>query len=258
MGLLPARLRKAGQNVGSNLRSGRHVEAYAIFVLGLALAVLSVLEVGDQRWLFAGLLIGVSFLVFHSTLSDTRAAIGVELRDREDFTPFSDILTDVHELWVYGPTANSVLVNVADIRRHILQRAGSVRVIVQDPANTAAVDATKLQLDDNLDFLSSLRISVDTLARLQTSHPGRIRYALLPMNPGFSMLIVNPNRHDGYLILELQGFKDDNINDRMHMVLGRQDAGRWFDYWVKRFQAMWTASQEQAAPVAPQPKPDNP
>jgi hypothetical protein len=244
MGLL-TRLQKTGRDVGANIRSGRHIEAYATLVLGVTLIVLSVLDIGDDRWLFAGILVGISFLVFHTTITDTRAPIGVELRDREAFTPFSDLLQNVDELWVYGPTANSVLVNVADIRRHILERAGSVRFIVQDPDQTAAVEATKLQLDDNLDFLSSLRISVDTLRRLKASQPDHVQYALLSMNPGFSLLIVNPTRHDGYLVLEMQGFKDDNINDRMHMVLSRQEASRWFSYWVGRFETMWTVAIEQ-------------
>ncbi|TDW18976.1 hypothetical protein EV650_5579 [Kribbella kalugense] len=244
MGVL-SRLRKAGRDIGANVRSGRHIEAYATLVLGVALIVLSVLDVGDDRWLFAGILVGISFLVFHTTLTDTRASIGVELLDRDSFTPFSDLLHNVDELWVYGPTANSILVNVADIRRHILERAGSVRFIVQDPDQVEAVEASKLQLDDNLDFLSSLRISVGTLRRLQAGYPERVRYALLPMNPGFSLLVVNPRRHDGYLVLEMQGFKDDNINDRMHMVLDRQDASRWFTYWTDRFDAMWSAAAEQ-------------
>jgi hypothetical protein len=242
---LPARLRTAGQQIGTNLRTGRHVEAYAVFVLGLGLIVLSVLEVGDQRWLFAGILVGISFLVFQTTLTDPQPPIGVELQDREAFTPFADLLHDVDELWVYGPTANSILINVADIRRHILKRAGSVRFIVQDPNKLAAVEATKIQLDDNLDFLSSLRISVGTLGRLKADYPNCVHYGLLPMNPGFSLLIVNPKRHDGYVVLEMQGFKDENIKDRMHMTLSRQEASRWFDYWLARFEAMW----EQSTPL---------
>jgi hypothetical protein len=250
MGLL-TRLKGAGEQVGANIRLGRHIEAYAIFVLGLALAVLGVLDVANERWLFAGLLVGISFLVFHSTVQDQPPPVGVELAGREAFPPLSDTLDQATELWVYGPTANSILVNVADIRRHVLQRAGSVRFIVQDPGRPATLEATKLQLDDNLDFLASLRMSLETLVRLKATAPEQVRYALLPMNPGFSLLVVNPDNHDGYVVLEIQGFQDDNINDRMHMVLTREHAGRWFDYWVRRYEAMWKAAEEQPATSRP-------
>lgn len=245
------RVRRGLVRIGRDLRAGRHLEAYSIFALGLALALLGVLDVGDDRWLIAGLLVGVSFLVFRTTSSGPTSTIGTELADRRAFPPFADVLRDATELWVYGPTANSILVNVADIRQHILDRAGTVRFIVQDPANVSTVTATKLQLDDNLDFVSALEMSIDTLRRLRASRPAQVTYGLLPMNPGFSLLVVNPKRHDGYVVLELQGFQDDNIADRMHVVINRAETGRWFDYWVRRFELMWNASTEQQPELTP-------
>jgi len=188
------RIRRGGRQVAENLRAGQFIEAYSVFVVGLALAILSVLDVGDDRWLFAGILVGVSFLVFRTTVAGARAEVAVQLANRRMFKPLVDILADVDELWVYGPTANSILVNVADIRQHVLERAGRVRFIVQDPANASAIEATKLQLDDNLDFSSTLEMSLDTLRRLRSSLPSQVNYRLLPMNPGFSLVAVNPRR----------------------------------------------------------------
>jgi hypothetical protein len=33
------------------------------------------------------------------------------------------------------------------------------------------------------------------------------------------------------------GFKDDNITNRMHIIIRRIDSPRWFTYWVTGFEA---------------------
>jgi hypothetical protein len=67
------------------------------------------------------------------------------------------------------------------------------------------------------------------------------------VNPGFSLVIVNADDPGGYVIFESHGFKDDNIADRMHIVIHRADSPRWFTYWVTRFEAMWNNAEPPSA-----------
>jgi len=39
------------------------------------------------------------------------------------------------------------------------------------------------------------------------------------------------------------GFKDENIAERMHIVIRRHESPRWFSYWVARFDAMWQTAK---------------
>jgi len=101
-----------------------------------------------------------------------------------------------------------------------------------------------MQLDDNIDFRQALASSIATLNRLTQTARGAVEYRLLGLNPGFSIMIVNPSTHDAYLVLETHGFQDESIADRMHVVISKRESSRWFSYWQARFEAIWNAASE--------------
>lgn len=232
-----------------NIREGKHREAYGLFVVGVALVILGLFNIVSSHTLLSIILLALTFLVF-DTASDRPSQppeLDLVLQSRETFGPFSKLLPGLNDLRIYGPTAVNVLVASADIRRFILDRGGTVRVIIEEQT-PEAISSANIQLDDNLDFEQTLRSSEATLAKLATS-PG-FNYRLLPINPGFSLLIANADDPDGYIIFESQGFKDENIADRMHIVIRRQDSPKWFFYWIARYDAMWTCAVEPLTPVA--------
>jgi len=235
-----------------DVRNGRHREAYALFLVGVALVVLGLVGLASSQVLLSTILLALSFLVFHTAAeaSDRKPALDQVLRSREAFSTFSKLLPGVRDLRIYGPTAVNVLVNAADIRRFVLNQGGAVRVIVQDDS-PEAVAQTAEQLDDNLDLARTLHSSLATLSKL-AAEPG-FSYRKLAANPGFSLVIVNANESSGYVIFESQGFKDENIADRMHIIIGRHESPRWFSYWVARFEAMWEAAQLAPSSSLPGP-----
>lgn len=231
-----------------DLRHGRHREAYALFLIGVALAVLGLIGVADDTVLLSAILLALSFLVFHTAaeVSGQRMELDEVLRSREDFGPFSKLLQGTRDLRIYGPTAVNILVNSADIRRFVLEKGGKVRVIVQDQDPRVLANAAA-QLDDNLDLSSTLSNSLAILARL-SAEPG-FAYRTLRASTGFSLVVVNAEDPGGYVIFESHGFKDDNIADRMHIVISRRESPRWFSYWVARYDAMWSAAKPIAPPI---------
>jgi hypothetical protein len=246
------RLRDLTRRTLDDIRIGRHREAYALFIIGIVLAVLGLAGVVNRSVLLGAILIALSYLVFHTALdaSDQRPALDQVLRDRQAFGAFSQLLPGVRDLRIYGPTAVNVLVNSADIRRFVLQPGGTVRVIVNDD-ESALLEKTALQLDDNLELRSTLHNSLAILSKLAAT-PG-CSYRKLPVNPGFSLVIVNPDDIGGYVIFESQGFKDENIADRMHIVIERSESPRWFAYWVTRFEAMWDTAKQFPPSTGPMP-----
>ena len=60
-------------------------------------------------------------------------------------------------------------------------------------------------------------------------------------------MIVNRERPDAYLIFEPHGFKDENIADRMHIVIRKADSLRWFSYWLDRYEAMWDSAKSPSS-----------
>jgi hypothetical protein len=243
-----ATLKDLSRRTVEDLRNGRHREAYALFLIGAVLAALGLLGVADVTVLLSAILLALSFLVFHTAAEATgqRPDLDEVLRSREDYGPFSKLLLGTRDLRVYGPTAVNVLVNSADIRRFVLNTGGTVKVIVQD-AGQAALAMAAAQLDDNFDLESTLNNSVAILDRL-AGEPG-FAYRRLDAITGFSLVVVNAADSDGYVIFESHGFKDDNITDRMHILIRKRESPRWFLYWLTRFDAMWEAATPPSSPI---------
>jgi hypothetical protein len=237
-----ATLRDVSKRTVEDIRHGRHREAYALFLVGVVLVVLGLVGVADVPVMLSAILLALSFLVFHTAAeaSGQKPALDHVLLSREDFGAFSKLLPGIRDLRIYGPTGVNVLVNSADIRRFVLASGGSVKVIVQDD-DPRTLGQAAMQLDDNLDLQMTLQSSLAILERM-AAVPG-FNYRTLPVNPGFSLVIVNARDPGGYVIFESHGFKDENIADRMHILIKRYESPRWFAYWVERFEAMWEAAK---------------
>jgi hypothetical protein len=235
------------RHVMEDIRLGRHREAYTLFVVGVVLTVLGLSGVVGTKYMLSAILAALTFLVFETAAASGGGTRPLEqvLRTREDFGAFAKILPGVRDLWIYGPTAVSVLTNAADIRRFVLRAGGKVRVLTL-AEDQRALDLAAIQLDDNLDLAQTLRNSLATAAKFG-AEPG-FSHRQLFVNPGFSLIIVNPYDPKGYVIYECHGFKDDNIADRMHITISKADSPRWFNYWIERYEAMWEAAQPPVPP----------
>lgn len=228
-----------------DIHGSRHLEAYALFLTGMALVVLGLVGVVGESVTLSAILLALSFLVFHTTVRDgsRKTSLNQILGGRADLGAFNQRLPGIHDLRIYGPTAANLLDHAGDIRRFVLHPGGHVRVMVisdSRPARTLAA----IQLDDTLDLDHNLRRSLTILRKL--AHEPGFRYRRLPVNPGYGLVIVNADDPDGYVIFESHGFKDDNVADRMHVVIKREDSPRWFTYWVERYEAMWRTAKPPA------------
>jgi hypothetical protein len=237
-----ATVRELARHTLDDVRTGQHREAYALFLVGVAMVVLGLVGVADVSILLSAILLALSFLVFHTAVeaSNESPALDQVLHSRQDLGAFSKLLQEARDLRIYGPTAVNVLVNSADIKRFVLAPGGTVRVIVSDD-DPVTLAHTAIQLDDNLDLERTLHSTLAILDKLAAS-PG-FSYRKLPVNPGFSLVIVNAADSAGYLIFEPHGFMDENIADRMHIRISRHESPHWFSYWAARFDAMWEAAK---------------
>jgi hypothetical protein len=96
------------------------------------------------------------------------------------------------------------------------------------------------QLDPNNNLDHDITGSLFTLQRM--AGWGKLEYRLAPYNPGFSLLIVDPDGKDGRLTVEFFGFHNQLIDERMHILIERRTSQYWFEYWEKQYEIMWDAS----------------
>ncbi|MFJ3667181.1 hypothetical protein ACIPSE_12055 [Streptomyces sp. NPDC090106] len=253
------RLRRRLDPVLHDIRQGRHLEAYSLFAVGLVLVVLGLTHRVGTQTLLAFTVAALALLVFRTAAPPDPAPASPDevLRERQDLGPLRDLLERAEDLRVYGPTAINVLASAEDLRRLVLRRGGTARFVVLQPSGPALAQAA-VQLDDNLDLGPALHSSLGALRRLDR-HQG-FNWRTLPFNPGFSLLIVNGDRPDGTVVVEFHGFGDDTINTRMHLVLDRRTTPHWYEYWLRRFDAVWEAAEPEPpgllAPPASDPDPD--
>lgn len=226
-----------------DISEGRHLESYVVTAVALALAVLGLVDdaVPDSVKL-AVILAALALLVFQTTKpQETTVDLDAVLKDRQSFGSFRELIRGGKELWVYGPSVANVLRNDPDIQREILDRGGTVRVLMQNP-HSPVMSVMPRQynaihhLDD--DIQASLKVLRGLAASLKT---GTLEYGLIDHNPGFSLVVVDPDGADGRLVVEFHGYDTDRIIDRMHLDISRQQSQHWFEYWANQFDVMWQA-----------------
>lgn len=234
------------KRVLADVTAGRNIEAYVVTALAVVLAVIGVVDdVVPDSLKFAAILAALALLVFRTTTPENRLVdLDAVLLDRQSYGPFREFIQGAQTLWVYGPSAVNVLRSAPDIRRELLDRGGTLRVLIQDPDSPLGMDVLAQQLDKFYDLADDIKTALRTLDNMQRQSPGAVEYGVVPYSPGFSLLIVDPDGRDGRLVVEFYGYENAEIIDRMHIRIVRGQSQHWFEYWASQYELMWQARRD--------------
>ena len=249
----------AWRRIGRDLRNRRYVDAYSVAFVTFVLAVLSFVPdlVPDPvRW--AVLLAGVGLLVLRITIPESSVGnIDGLLHDRAAFDdrPIAERLKNAAEVWIFAPTAVNFLSQNSELLRTgaLSKPGGTVRVVVLNPANEAAIKLATRQLDDSVDYptqdVSATLQTTTHLLKSMASWPvrGSFGHKFVDYSPGFSLVAVDPNRRDGSVIVEFHGFHNEATSSRMHIEILRGQSDHWYAYWIEQFDRIWASA---VAPTA--------
>lgn len=238
----------------TDIRHLRNLDVYVVSAVALILALLGLIgDVVPDELKFSAILAALGLLVFNiSTPKTTKASLDDYLNDRTSFVPMPQLIKGAKKLWIYGPSAVNVLNqdNVIAIRDEILSKpGGEFRVMIQDPENTEALRIAVQQIDENIDFKvqdlpKAIQDSLLILNNIEKwKRNGMFEYRLLPFNPGFSMVAVDPDKSYGVVIVEFYGFYHEHTSSRMHIRLTRAESERWYTYWANQFDRMWATAR---------------
>ncbi|WP_061293845.1 hypothetical protein [Herbidospora cretacea] len=237
-----------------DLKARNHLDTYALTMVVFTFAILSLVSDAlddDLRW--AVLLSGVGLLIYRLTLAPAATPPADLLHDRSRFedNPLTPLLRDARDVRVFAPSAvNFLSPQMCELLRNtvLARRNGSVRVVVLDSAETSAIGIAARQLDDSLEFpiqrlpqsLASTVERMNLIAGWRSE--GTFAYRVFPYNPGFSLVLVDPDTPHGRLIVEFHGFHNPSTSSRMHLelVAGRDE--RWYRYWIQQFDRLWEAA----------------
>lgn len=238
------RLGRELQRIARDLFQGRNVESYLVVIVGLALVLLDIVgEVPTSTQLSVIIAALVVLIYRESRQTDKSLDLDSVLQDRTGYTPFREFVRGAREVWVYGASGVNALKGDSGLVSEVLDKGGKVRALIQDPAQTESIAILRQQLDKLNDLEIDLQSVLYTLRRVQAERSAAFEYRLLPYNPGFSLIIVNPNSRNGKVTVEFYGYHNDDIGKRMHIVIERDASQHWFDYWRDQFEMMWNAAR---------------
>lgn len=258
--MIPA-LQRFIKRIANDVASGKNLEAYFVTVFGFVLIVIDLLDnlsnadgdpaIPDSIKLTA-LLAAVLLLLFRDTRPEEQEIeMDKVLLDRQAYGPYREFLGDARTLWVYGPSAINV-VRDGSFVDSILEKGGSVHILIQNPKHTASMDILTRQLDQIYKLDTDIQQSVDILRRMNRIHP-KLEYKFLDYSPGFSMSIVDPDGRNGHLVIEYFGYQNKNIKSRMHINIRRSQSAFWFEYWEQQYRLMWAEALTDEAVFGVQP-----
>jgi hypothetical protein len=241
------------KRVLKDITAGRNIDAYVVTAVAVTLAVIGVVDdVVPDSLKFAAILAALALLVLNTTAPETQVVdLDAVLLDRQSYGQLREFIQGAQTLWVYGPSAVNVLRSASDIRREVLDRGGTLRVLIQNPDSPLGMDVLVRQLDKYFDLADDIKSALRTLDNMHRQSPDAVEYGLVPYSPGFSLVIVDPDGRDGRLIVEFYGYQNEEITDRMHISIARQQSQYWFEYWAGQFELMWQARHDpRSAPAS--------
>lgn len=230
------------RRVIDDLTNLRNVDAYVVGFIGIALIVIDVLGTVELDAYLSVMTAALVVLLLRTT-APTRTEVDLDnvLLDRQSYTPLREFIQGAHVVWVYGPSAVNVLRESAAFKREVLDRGGEMRVLLQDPDADSSMAILRQQLDPNNNLDHDIQGSLYTLDKMRDW--GKVDYRMLPYNPGFSLLVIDPDGKDGRLVVEFFGYHNNLIDDRMHILIERRSSQYWFEYWAKQYEIMWDAAR---------------
>lgn len=255
---------RRSSRVISDIRERKNIESYIAVATAIAFSVVSLFhETMPDQYRWSVLFAAIGLLVYRMTLSPVTVEMPSDLLgDRSEFEahPLSARLRDARDVRVFAPSGVNLLSEQTceHLRRTVLGRVGgSLRVVLLDPRQTAAVEIAARQLDGSLEYQfheleSALTMMRERMRRMQQwKVEGAFEYRVFAYNPGFSLVIVDPDTSHGVVIVEFHGVYNSDTSSRMHLTLTLARSERWYRYWIRQFDRIWEESKPPDPPALP-------
>lgn len=246
----------------ADIRSKRNIDVYIVSFFTIAFAILTL--AGDLPVALFGekmadqittsfILAGLGLLVLNISIPAGKSTnLDDYLDDRTNLGSFADRIHNATKLYIYAPSAANILRgdNADTIRKSIFSKKdGELRVIIQNPDQQDAVNILVDQLDNSIDFqvqylADEIQNTLKQFKLIQSwDVDGTFEFKLLDYSPGFSLVLIDPHKNDGQIIVEVHGLHNESTDSRMHIVITKKESERWFTYWQRQFERMWQKAQ---------------
>jgi len=185
---------------------------------------------------------GTAFLVKRSFSADSL------FYSRSDIPCFEPRLEHGEDIWVSGITLRGLRIEYWDHFRDAVDQGKRFRFLLVDPDNTSALNIltannpTFHQADVAKKILQETVECFQLLARESRSRRGAVEVRLLSSVPFCSMIIVDGDKPNGYMTVEMYGYQVA-AGKRLGFKLTCTKDPQTFNFYLSQFHKMWDAAR---------------
>lgn len=180
------------------------------------------------------------------------------LRDRGGVSNLSKEASKAKEIWACGYSLINLVTTCQGFFEERLKDRCRMRFLVLDPQSSAAQTLDALVTTRSGELIGDVKNTLARLERVRTNaasaNPGQLEIRVLKVAPTCSLILVDPDKPDGYVHVEpyppYQGLPLDV--GRPHFIL-TQTYGRWYQFFREQFERMWNdpAYSQACVPASP-------
>ncbi|MGD2250326.1 MAG: hypothetical protein PVF58_18155 [Candidatus Methanofastidiosia archaeon] len=234
----------------TDIRNGENIDVYLTIVICAFVSILGFLRVVEYPIITAAILM-VLILLSYETLKTRKALSGIEysqgaqafLKDRHALKPIPERIAGAHDIRFCGISLINILQQYGDhLREEVLNGGGvHIQLLVIDPDCKEAVEVAARCTDREPDQIKrEIEMSISIIkGRVNKGvNKGVIELGLMKIAPSYSMVLVDPKRSRGKILVEFIGYSPDPTK-RPHIMLTRQVDCPWYDYFLKQYENLW-------------------
>jgi len=246
--------------VFQDIREGQNLEIYLTLAVALALLILDVFGIVSAEAVAAGTLATLALLAF-STLThrDQMARLTQVAEQAISGQPSADTFfwrrkliseSDFEEASFIGVAGITLSKTIAEYQHVFKTRPVSgahIRVVTIDPGGDTprqAVLRSEGVIEDDF-FTHLLRPNIDRLCSLggSTERHGTLELGLLPYVPCFGLILIDPDKRHGRVIVEIYQHKSSAFHPTFELNPRRDK--RWYKFFREQFDLLWESCGEK-------------
>ncbi len=252
-------MKKFIEQIIADVQNGKYIDVYITIFICVLLTILDVLGKVQPDQLVGAILLTLGVLSYghlelrkntmklNDALQKFRNSTGAEiyLKNRKSFN-YHDMFEPSQHIFFLAPTL-LILDEWADYLQFekMNKQNAVIQIILLDP-NCSAVDSAAKCVKESLDtFRSRIIRSLDKVESMKPdeseSQRGSLEFRLMPATPNYTMILLDPEKPNGKIIVEFIGYHTERHN-RPHIELTQLHDGKWYDYYLQQYKQIWAAS----------------
>lgn len=236
--------------VFQDFRKGQNIDLYSIMAISLALALLNVLDVDIQKYVFPLILTAITLVAFallritdwirQARLSAETPSASHVLRVDWSEQDIRYRIQTCNKLLLVGPILLRTTRNYYPYYEERLRQGAEIKVLVVNPQHISA-DIIAIRPYADIDIERTKRDMLATLQsweRLKSSTNGNVEIRTIDYPVSYGGYFFDTENHAGNIYLRYYPYKMRDM-DRPRLILGASDS-YWFDFYKREAQLLWS------------------